>query len=228
MGELYRLDFANGKSYIGITEKSSSERFLCHKRAYKTSKMLVARAWRKYGQPNMTILAVIENFDLAETEMRAIKVFDTQHPNGYNLLEGGQRSPMFCADVVAKIRGRKHSEEAKEKMRQAHKLRWTKEAREKVSREHKNKTISEKQKMAASKRHKGRKLSEEEIARRSGDNHWMRKPGADLSNLKRHTSTKEERENAANRLRSYWGSMTPEQRSEENKRRWLKRKERNT
>lgn len=112
MGELYRLDFASGKSYIGITEKTAVKRFKGHAdavRSSRTNDTPLYNAWRKHGAPSLKVLAVIENYDLAETEIRAIKIFGTLKPNGYNLLEGGQVSPMTNPEVAIKLKGNKHT-----------------------------------------------------------------------------------------------------------------------
>ena len=105
MGELYKLDFANGKSYIGITTKTSKERFAGHRRGARNQRKctLLAKAWAKYGEPTLTTLAVLEDDDLAAAEVRAIKAFGTLHPGGYNMLEGGQLSPMKDLLVRKKV-----------------------------------------------------------------------------------------------------------------------------
>ena len=106
MGQLYKLDFSNGKSYIGITTRSADERFNGHRarcRSVKGGDSALYRAWRKHGEPVLTVLAVVEDRDLAETEIRAIKAFSTLVPNGYNVLEGGQVSPMVLPHVAAKV-----------------------------------------------------------------------------------------------------------------------------
>ena len=104
MGTLYKLDFANGKSYIGITTKSAETRFAQHRKSsVKGSRLAVHCAWRKHGEPALTTLAVLEDADLAAAEIRAIKVFNTLLPNGYNTLEGGQMSPLLNKSVAAKV-----------------------------------------------------------------------------------------------------------------------------
>lgn len=151
MGQLYKLDFANGKSYIGITTKTAEERFRGHKRSFIAgSALAVHRAWRKHGEPVLTVLAVVEDKDLAETEIRAIKAFNTMVPNGYNTLEGGQQSPLLNPAVAAKVSeamkgnkssvGRKLTDEHKAKIGQASKGRQTRlgahhteEAKRKIS-----------------------------------------------------------------------------------------------
>jgi hypothetical protein len=95
MGELYKLDFPNGKAYVGQTEKTSEIRFNGHKNAFRLgAKTALYNAWRKYGEPKLTTLAIVEDFDLDETEIRAIAVLNTLAPNGYNTTKGGDRNPM--------------------------------------------------------------------------------------------------------------------------------------
>lgn len=123
MGELYRLDFPNGKSYVGITKNFSSSRFEDHKRrAFGGSKKkyLLSNAWKKHGDPKLVILAVLENHMLPEAEVRAVKAFKTMAPDGYNMTPGGEVSPMTVPEVAAKMaassKGKKLSEEHKAKI----------------------------------------------------------------------------------------------------------------
>jgi group I intron endonuclease len=91
MGQIYRLDFENGKSYIGATTNDANYRFKEHKRSTRRlSEILLYKAWRKYGEPRLIILAIIEDHDLFETEMKAIAAYNTKAPDGYNLTDGGE------------------------------------------------------------------------------------------------------------------------------------------
>jgi len=122
MGTLYKLDFANGKSYIGITTKSMNTRFKHHAAdVNRGSEYAVHNAWRKYGEPKLLVLAVVEDKDLAETEIRAIKAFNTLTPNGYNMTPGGENSPMLVPEIKAKLVGIKRSDETKAKLSAAKK-----------------------------------------------------------------------------------------------------------
>lgn len=60
-------------------------------------------AWRKYGEPKFSILAILENCELAPTEVRAIKAYGTLHPFGYNMTGGGDLSPMLVPEIAAKM-----------------------------------------------------------------------------------------------------------------------------
>ena len=130
MGELYRLDFSSGKSYIGVTRKTSERRYEEHaKSAFKGGRYAIHRAWRKFGSPRLAKLALVENHMLMDSEAKAVRVFGTLIPSGYNMLPGGFFSPLH-----ARL-GKKHSDEAKAKMSDAAKRRppASSEAREKMS-----------------------------------------------------------------------------------------------
>lgn len=150
MGLLYKLDFASGKSYLGITIRSAKYRFAQHRAHSKKGVTAVYKAWRKYGAPKITVLAIVETEDLAETEIRAIRVFGTKTPNGYNMADGGngssgvaktkeaiektragclgkKRTAEFCERMsrLAKgkpawNKGKPASDEARERSRQSH------------------------------------------------------------------------------------------------------------
>lgn len=103
MGELYKLEFASGKSYIGITTKTARERFHGHRcRAAKGDRTALYNAWRAHGEPKLTVLAVLENSELASTEQRAILAYNTFVPGGYNSTPGGDVSPMLNAETRMK------------------------------------------------------------------------------------------------------------------------------
>jgi len=130
-GILYRLDFASSKSYVGITQVSLKKRMQTHAcQARAGSDYLVHRAWRVHGTPRATVVAIVSNEDLLETERRAVDVFGTMMPAGYNMRPGGGYSPMTdplvaarntearkrsggFAKMAAALRGRKLTEEQK-------------------------------------------------------------------------------------------------------------------
>lgn len=94
MGLLYKLDFPNGKSYIGITSKTAQERFCQHSRNSAVS--VVGAAIRKYKKEKvaLTILAECESWDnLCHLEIAAIRDFKTKQPSGYNFTDGGDGVP---------------------------------------------------------------------------------------------------------------------------------------
>ena len=109
MGILYQLRFKSGKLYIGITRKTSTHRYERHRiSSCFGSEYQVHRAWCKYGAPTMTILAVVEDYMLEETESRAVEVFGTLMPNGYNMIPGGASNPMPS--------GSKHTQKTRNKI----------------------------------------------------------------------------------------------------------------
>lgn len=120
-GYLYRLEFPNGKSYVGITCKTPQERFARHKRSIHSRDHLLYRAWRKYGDPRIFVIARnIPVDDLKLLEIKAIRRLNTFTPWGYNSTIGGEFSEV--ADYVKKKigdknRGRKQSPEQIEKLR---------------------------------------------------------------------------------------------------------------
>ena len=102
MGQLYRLDFASGKSYIGITEKTAKGRFRGHAYSARNgSQLLVHRAWRKYGAPKLVVLAVLHNCELRAAEGRAVRVFMTYGSTGYNMTPGGDFHCSMSPEVRA-------------------------------------------------------------------------------------------------------------------------------
>ena len=128
MGELYRLTFSNSKSYIGLTFDSSSKRLKQHRANSKKSNLPVYKAWRKHGDPKLDLLAIIQNDDLPNAEIKAISVFNTMIPHGYNVAFGGSISPMKNLDVVRRQQksreGYVTSEESKKKISDSLKIAY--------------------------------------------------------------------------------------------------------
>lgn len=90
MGCIYSLSFPNGKQYIGMTSQSVARRIAVHRMCLKRSSAALYRAWRKHGDPEVKTLAIVEKHMLRDTERKAIAVFSTMVPNGYNLVAGGE------------------------------------------------------------------------------------------------------------------------------------------
>lgn len=105
MGILYKLTFASGKFYVGVTESESMILRLSQHRykAKKGSKLPVHLAWVKYGEPLVEIIKFEYGDNLYLSEIEEIKKLNTIAPNGYNLLEGGQKSPALNKYVAKKI-----------------------------------------------------------------------------------------------------------------------------
>jgi len=131
MGELYRLEFSNGKSYVGLSTINAKHRFKQHVRGFLRGKkkLPVYAAWAKYGAPTLHVLAVVEDADIQASEIRAIAVFNTVVPNGYNVSVGGSvsamKNPEAAKKLSAALTGRKLSAEHRAKLVEAHKTRTT-------------------------------------------------------------------------------------------------------
>jgi len=134
MSELYQLTFPNGKSYIGVTEKTARERFRTHVHQRQTRRYAVYAAIRHYGAASVRVRTlVIGKIDyLMELERQAIEAFGTKAPNGYNLTDGGEVPRGLTAESLAKMsavhKGKAHhcvphSAEAKARMSASHKGR---------------------------------------------------------------------------------------------------------
>ena len=183
MGELYRLDFKSGKSYIGITRNTACFRFIGHKSAAeKSAKGIIYSAWRKHGKPSLVVLAVLEEKDLYEAEKRAIAVFGTRYPQGYNMTDGGETPPSLSPEVATKIskalKGRRVPEETRlliSKSRTG--MKHTEKTKRNMSKAQKGRTFSPLaiKRMAAAKTGKKlssevkKKMSESQRARRAAE-----------------------------------------------------------
>ena len=127
---LYRLTFANGKTYIGQTIRVLQNRLKQHgERAQAGSPLPVHCAWRKYGAPVVETLGTFDSGDdLNAAEIAAIKSYGTICPNGYNLSYGGDVPPALNPEVAAKIsaakKGSKLSAEHKAKVAVGSKANW--------------------------------------------------------------------------------------------------------
>lgn len=120
MGYLYKLDFASGKSYVGITTGRLCTRMAGHRFSAATGSQLpVHRAWRKHGKPTVTVLAIAGGDYLLEIEKRAVDIYDT-FKGGYNASPGGDLVPVMTPEIRAKIAaaavGRVYSAETRAKM----------------------------------------------------------------------------------------------------------------
>lgn len=93
MGALYRLDFPNGKSYVGITSDAAEARFKVHVgKARSPNSWAVHKAINKYGADSVRVvtLAIADSWEyLCLIERKAIDVFGTFGKAGYNLTAGG-------------------------------------------------------------------------------------------------------------------------------------------
>jgi group I intron endonuclease len=147
MGVLYKMTFPNGKIYIGITKKSFRDRIRQHEACANAGiKTPIYNAWRKYDDPDCKILAIIENHMLAETERKAIEIFSSMVPNGYNCTSGGDGTT-----------GYRHTQEHKEHMSKIKTgMRITEHAKSILSEKAKLRRHSEETKAKISKSGKGK------------------------------------------------------------------------
>ena len=87
-----------------------------HKRSVKSNSQLpVHCAWRKYGEPEVTVVAEFETQDeLHAAEKAAIIAIGTLAPQGYNVAYGGEsapsKNPEVAAKIAAKATGRKYAD----------------------------------------------------------------------------------------------------------------------
>jgi len=141
----------NGKIYIGKTIRDLNKRISEH----LESKSYIGDALRKYGLEcfDISIIDYAETREwLNDKEIEYINQYNCKHPNGYNLTDGGEG---FAS---------KHTEETKQKMRKL----WTEEKRQKMRSIHLGKKFSEEHKRKIGEKSKGRKQSEEIIAKKRG------------------------------------------------------------
>jgi group I intron endonuclease len=109
--KIYRiLNSANGKSYIGFTQKTIEERFAQHfySAMSRKSNYRIHQAIRKYGPDAFTI----HELAAGNNEEHVLNVLEPQYiaeyntiKNGYNTFPGGRNKGTY-----------KHSEESKQKM----------------------------------------------------------------------------------------------------------------
>lgn len=91
MWKLYKLNFPNGKCYVGITSRTIEERFTQHSFShYPTGKAI-----RKYGKQNITIQLLDEGseFYIKEEEARIVNQLWVDSCSNYNLALGGNMPP---------------------------------------------------------------------------------------------------------------------------------------
>ena len=140
----------NNKYYVGITKQKLNDRWK-NKLGYQTQ-FLFWRAIQKYGWDNIEHIIVAENLthdEACELEIALIAKYKSNNPKyGYNRTSGGDGTCNFShpnphdAEWRRKVgnanRGKKRTEEAKQKMRDA-KLgtHWSEERRKQYSKSQK-------------------------------------------------------------------------------------------
>ena len=191
---LYLMEFLSGKVYVGITTETPWKRFLGHRKSAmgRMSGLPVHKAVRKYGEPRIRTLCVGPQTIIAKLEVEAIKYFNCQVPNGYNVSPGGEvspsQSPEFKAmmsshlnpmkrpEVRAARSGPGHHSKRPEQRERARLFQLARnamsspEAREKSSKSHAGNRHSEETKKKMSKAQKGKRrpcnLTPDQLAER--------------------------------------------------------------
>ena len=148
MGFIYCItNTETGKKYIGQTTQNINKRFSSHCYAAKQNKDTIGcrrlvNSMKHYGVEYFKIETLIEvdNKLLDENEIKFIKMYNTIHPEGYNLVGGGQGfGNRIISDEtrekLSNIRlGVAHTEESKKKMSNSCKGRiMSKEVKQKIS-----------------------------------------------------------------------------------------------
>ena len=129
-GYIYKIQFPNGKHYIGLTTTSLEQRTKEHKKSAKNGDMrCVCKALRKYNIVDTFELIEIDTADtleeLCEKEKRYIIEYNSYYinKNGYNMTYGGEGTTGYV-----------YTEEQKEKQSEKSKLQWENpEARQQMS-----------------------------------------------------------------------------------------------
>ena len=128
MGELYKITFPSGKSYIGITRKTASIRLNDHARSRLSRKFAVSRALKKYGKDSVSIEVLAQSDEwkeLCAMEREAIVKHDTRYPKGYNLTSGGDGVYDRSDHKMAVLLKANRCPEKKAKIARATKDRWS-------------------------------------------------------------------------------------------------------
>jgi group I intron endonuclease len=177
MGCLYKIEFPNGKEYVGISSTTAAQRFKGH--CAGKNGQLVVRALRKYGKNNVNVKTLVVANDwkyLCLLEQRAIKAYATKTPHGYNMTDGGEGT-LGCIpseESRRKMSLKVISEEQKRAVAAASKgnkhalgYRHTAEARAKIAAAGIGCRISEDGRARISAARKGKPLSAEHCAKLS-------------------------------------------------------------
>jgi group I intron endonuclease len=95
MGYIYKItNIVNNKCYIGETVQEPRKRWIKHISSVNTTKdcPVLAAAMNKYGidKFKFEVLIICFDEDRHKYEKEYIKKYNSQRPNGYNILDGGQ------------------------------------------------------------------------------------------------------------------------------------------
>lgn len=104
MSHIYKItNIINNMIYIGYTSRDINRRFYEHKweafnSTWEENKSYLYSAMREYGTENFVIESLLEfneeEYNWKELEKQYIKDFESLVPNGYNILEGGDKPPI--------------------------------------------------------------------------------------------------------------------------------------
>lgn len=137
MSVLYRITSPAGKSYIGVAKHSAEARFKKHVRDSKGGRQTaLCGAIRKYGAEAMQVetLLVATSEYCFQAEIKAISVFGTLAPNGYNMTTGGEGVHEMDEESKRRHRASVNAPEVRAAKSAASKVhRNTKEAKEATS-----------------------------------------------------------------------------------------------
>ena len=148
---VYKHTSPSGKVYIGLTGRTTKERWGNNGIGYKACPYFW-RAIQKYGWDNIEHEILYEDLtqeEACELEIKTIAEYDSTNPEkGYNDLLGGTTGK----------HSRPYSEERLQQMSEATKTRWEDpEYRQRMSDAHKGKVLPPEQRQKMSEAHKGQK-----------------------------------------------------------------------
>lgn len=117
--KVYILSFASGKIYVGVSVDPRARL-----RQHLSQHRLLNPAAAKHGAPKLTVVFRGSSKECFEVEQMLVDELGSLAPCGYNLQRGGVGGSVPSADSRKRMsrsqRGRRHSEDTKDKMRVAH------------------------------------------------------------------------------------------------------------
>lgn len=175
---VYKHVSPNGKIYIGITSKEPIKRWNGGS-GYINNEYFM-RAIRKYGWNNFEHVVLYDGLTKAEAESKEIELIafykSDQIKFGYNIQHGGNSIGKHAEETKKKIglankgkpssfKGKHHSQEAKEKMREYHiGLSMPDIVKDKISKAHKNVRLSKEHVEKIADANRGKKRTAEQKA----------------------------------------------------------------
>ncbi len=156
----------NNKMYVGKMSKPVNK-----SKSYLGSGVIINKAIRKYGKENFVKEILEENLKAEELSIREIfwiEKLNTKFPNGYNLTDGGEgtfgykKTHIQIENHKNSIRGKKASEETRNKMREAHiGKKKTENHAKNISKGLKGRKLNPEHIIKVAEGNRGKKLSEE-------------------------------------------------------------------